>query len=90
MCLGIPGQLVEMVDADQDLAKVDVSGVRRTISIKLIAGEGLNPGDWVLVHVGFALARIDEEEAAETLTAMRRLGQPFLDELEAFESTSLT
>lgn len=90
MCLGIPGQLVEMVDADQDLAKVDVSGVRRTISIKLIAGEGLNPGDWVLVHVGFALARIDEDEAAETLTAMRRLGQPFLDELEAFESTSLT
>jgi hydrogenase expression/formation protein HypC len=90
MCLGIPGQLVEVVDAEQDLAKVDVNGVRRTISVRLIAGEGLSPGDWVLVHVGFALAKIDEAEAAETLTAMRRLGQPFLDELEAFDTTSIT
>lgn len=90
MCLGIPGQVVEMVDAEQDLAKVDVSGVRRTISVKLVAAEGLDPGDWVLVHVGFALAKIDEDEAAATLTAMRRLGQPFLDELEAFDSSSIT
>jgi hydrogenase expression/formation protein HypC len=90
MCLGIPGQIIELVDAEQDLAKVDVSGVRRTISVKLVSGEGLVPGDWVLVHVGFALAKVDEAEAEATLTAMRRLGRPFLDELEAFDSTSIT
>jgi hydrogenase expression/formation protein HypC len=90
MCLGIPGQLVEVIDAEQDLATVDVSGVRRTISVRLVAGQGLTPGDWVLVHVGFAMAKIDENEAALTLAAMRRLGQPYLDELEAFDSTSIT
>ncbi|HEX7659363.1 MAG TPA: HypC/HybG/HupF family hydrogenase formation chaperone [Pseudonocardiaceae bacterium] len=89
MCLGIPGQVVEMIDTDQDLAKVDVSGVKRSISVRLIAGEGVQPGDWVLVHVGFALAKIDENEAAMTLAAMRRLGQPYQDELQAFDTTAI-
>jgi len=89
MCLGIPGQIVEMVDPEQYLAKVEVSGVQRTISVRLVADEGLQSGDWVLIHVGFALSKIDEEEAALTLTAMQRLGQPYEDELEAFDSTSI-
>lgn len=89
MCLGIPGQIVEMVDPEQYLAKVEVSGVQRTISVRLVADEGLQSGDWVLIHVGFALSKIDEEEAALTLTAMQRLGQPYQDELDAFDSTSI-
>jgi len=89
MCLGIPGQVVEIVDAEQSLAKVEVSGVRRTISVRLLAGEQLGAGDWVLVHVGFAMAKIDEKEAELTLAAMRRLGQAYDDELEAFQATSI-
>jgi len=89
MCLGIPGQVVEIVDAEQSLAKVEVSGVRRTISVRLLAGERLGAGDWVLVHVGFAMAKIDEKEAELTLAAMRRLGQAYDDELEAFQATSI-
>ena len=65
MCLGIPGQVVDIVDAEQHLAKVDVNGVRRTISVRLLAEEDLVVGDWVLVHVGFAMAKIDEIEAAD-------------------------
>lgn len=89
MCLGIPGRLVEFVDAEQHLARVDVSGVQRTISVRLLAEEGLRAGDWVLVHVGFAMARIDEEEAAMTLAAMQKLGQTYVDEIEAFDSSSI-
>nr|PZN38016.1 MAG: HypC/HybG/HupF family hydrogenase formation chaperone [Actinomycetota bacterium] len=89
MCLGIPGKVVEIVDPGQHLAKVEVSGVRRTISVRLLADQQLGPGDWVLVHVGFAMAKIDEEEAALTLDAMRKLGQAYQDELEAFDSTAI-
>ena len=64
MCLGIPGQVVDIVDAEQSLAKVDVNGVRRNISVRLLADDNLQVGDWVLVHVGFAMAKIDEREAA--------------------------
>ncbi len=63
MCLGIPGQVVDIVDAEQSLAKVDVNGVRRNISVRLLADDNLQVGDWVLVHVGFAMAKIDEHEA---------------------------
>ena len=63
MCLGIPGQVVSRLD--DGLARVDISGVRRVVSIAFTPEAG--PGDWVLVHVGFALARIDEEEARATL-----------------------
>ena len=89
MCLGIPGQLVELVDAPNHLAKVDVNGVRRTISVRLLAGEDVGPGDWVLVHVGFALARIDLREAELTLATMRQMGQAYRDELAAFTSTEI-
>lgn len=87
MCLGIPGQVVRMVDAENDLATVDVSGVQRTISVRLLADSGLAPGDWVLVHVGFALATIDEEEAEATLAQLRRMGREYDNELDQFRST---
>jgi hydrogenase expression/formation protein HypC len=79
MCLGIPGQIVEITDADKKLAIVDVAGVKRQINIACIADED-HPadscvGDWVLVHVGFAMSRIDEEEAAKTLALLEELGE---------------
>lgn len=90
MCLGIPGQVIEIIDADQSIATVDVSGVRRAVSVRLLDGQGLAPGDWVLVHVGFALARIDEDEAAQTLEALKRLGERvYEDELDQFKTTGV-
>jgi hydrogenase expression/formation protein HypC len=89
MCLGIPGQVVETVDAENYLAKVDVSGVRRTISVRLLADTGLKDGDWVLVHVGFAMAKIDEDEAQQTLDQLQKMGKDYTDELEQFRSTSV-
>ena len=74
MCLGIPGRVVEVTDREGSLATVDVSGVRRSVSVALVDGPDapVEPGDWVLVHVGFALARIDEEQAQETLELLRQ------------------
>lgn len=88
MCLGIPGQVVETVDAENHLAKVEVSGVRRTISVRLLADTGLKDGDWVLVHVGFAMAKIDVDEARHTLDQLQKMGKDYTDELEQFRSTS--
>ena len=89
MCLGIPGQIIEIVDDEYDIAKVEVSGVKRNISVALVRPEGIGPGDWVLVHVGFAMSKIDESEAQETLKALRLLGDPFSDELEMFNTTQV-
>ncbi|MFM9860674.1 HypC/HybG/HupF family hydrogenase formation chaperone [Pseudoxanthobacter sp. M-2] len=78
MCLGIPGRIVEITDAARKLAKVDVSGVRREVNIACIVGERTVAdcvGDWVLIHVGFAMSRIDEAEAAETLRILTELGE---------------
>lgn len=77
MCLGIPGQIVEITDTDRKLALVNVGGVKRQVNIACIVDEQ-HPvdsciGDWVLVHVGFAMNRIDEEEAAETLQLLQEL-----------------
>ena len=85
MCLGIPGQIVALVD--DDLATVAVNGVRREISIGLLKDETLHLGDWVLVHVGFALSVIDQQEAALTLDQIKKLGQAWTDELQAFTET---
>jgi hydrogenase expression/formation protein HypC len=82
MCLGIPGQIVEFVDAGKQLAKVEVSGVRRTINVALLADEGIASGDWVLIHVGFAMSKLDEAEAQETLRALRQMGEAFDEEME--------
>jgi len=89
MCLGIPGQVIEMVDPEQYIAKVDVSGVRRDISVRLLAEHGIGAGDWVLVHVGFALALIDEDEAQLTLDQVRKMGKDYTDELDAFRTSEI-
>jgi hydrogenase expression/formation protein HypC len=89
MCLGIPGQVVEVTDEAGRLAKVDVNGVQRIISIRLLDGQPLEPGDWVLVHVGFAMARIDQHEADLTLAAVKQMGQSYYDEVDAFNSTAI-
>jgi hydrogenase expression/formation protein HypC len=80
MCLGIPGRLVEVLD-DDHLARVDVNGAGRIINIALLEDEALVPGDWVLIHVGFAMSKIDEDEARQTLRALRSMGQAYVDEL---------
>jgi hydrogenase expression/formation protein HypC len=83
MCLGIPGQVVELVDSNDHLARVDVSGVTRVINIGLLEDEQLQPGDWVLIHVGFAMSKIDEEEATLALASLQLMGQAYGDELNA-------
>jgi hydrogenase expression/formation protein HypC len=89
MCLGIPGEVVELHPDQPHLAKVDVSGVRRAINIGLLEDEDVQPGDWVLIHVGFALARIDEEEAAAALSFLEGLGQAYEDELAALADSTI-
>jgi len=81
--LAIPGQIVEMTDEPNRLAKVDVAGVRRTINVGLLDGPdgGVQPGDWVLIHVGFALSKVDEEEAHATLALLREMGAEYEQEL---------
>ena len=83
MCWAIPGRIVEIVDEDLQLAKAEVSGVRRTINIGLIGDENdpVALGDWVLIHVGFAMSRIDEEEAQFTLRALEQIGEAYQQEL---------
>lgn len=89
MCLGIPGQVVDIVDAEQSLAKIDVNGVRRTVSVRLLADDNLQIGDWVLVHVGFAMAKIDEHEAKVTLDQVQKMGAEYVNEIEAFNSSEI-
>lgn len=89
MCLGIPGRIVEITDAENFLAKVEVNGVRRTISVRLLENDLPQPDDWVLVHVGFAMARIDEQEALLTLAAVQQLGDAYTEELDAFDSSAI-
>jgi hydrogenase expression/formation protein HypC len=91
MCLGIPGRIVEIVDEDLQLAKVDVSGVRRTISVGLIDEEAGKPeiGDWVLIHVGFALAKINEEEAQATLRALHDISEAYEQEMRELRASRI-
>ncbi|HEY7280115.1 MAG TPA: HypC/HybG/HupF family hydrogenase formation chaperone [Actinomycetota bacterium] len=89
MCLGIPGEVVEILTERPDLAKVNVSGVRRNINIGLLENEVVEPGDWVLIHVGFALSKIDEEEAAAALSFLEGVGQAYQDELRALADSTI-
>lgn len=75
MCLSIPGQIVKLLDDDHRYAMVDVSGVRRKINIDLLRNQGASPGDWVLIHVGFAMSKISEEQAIEQLRLLNTLGE---------------
>jgi len=86
MCLGIPGQVVELLDHEH-LARVDVSGVGRTINIGLLEDEDIQCGDWVLIHVGFAMSKIDEEEARLALASLQMLGEVYSDEVDALFSS---
>ena len=88
MCLGIPGEVVTITDAATNLATVDVGGVRRVINVGLL--DDVIPGDWVLVHVGFAMSKIDEAEAQATLAMLAGLGQAYTDELVALRSSEIT
>jgi hydrogenase expression/formation protein HypC len=89
MCLAIPGQIVEVVDSANRLAKVDVAGVQRTINIGLMDadGDGVGPGDWVLIHVGFAISQVDEEEAIATRRQLERMGADYEAELEELKAS---
>lgn len=89
MCLGIPGRVVEVVDENFQIAKVDVSGVQRGINIALVADEGIAPGDWVLIHVGFAMSKIDEEEAQATLQALQEMDKLYADEMESLRTSQI-
>ena len=89
MCLGIPGQILEYVDDQNDIATVEVSGVRRNINVGLVRPEGIGPGDWVLVHVGFAMSKIDELEAQETLLMLKQLGEAYKNELDALLESNI-
>jgi hydrogenase expression/formation protein HypC len=86
MCLAIPGQIVELSAEQSLLAKVDVAGVRRTINVGLLADEAVRPGDWVLIHVGFAMSKIGEEQARDQLRMLSALGedQMAMDEVRGY------
>jgi hydrogenase expression/formation protein HypC len=89
MCLAIPGQIVEVVDPTNRLARVDVAGVQRTINIGLMdaGGDGVGPGDWVLIHVGFAISQVDEDEAIATRRQLERMGADYEAELEELKAS---
>jgi hydrogenase expression/formation protein HypC len=91
MCLAIPGLVLEMVDADNRLAKVDVAGVRRNVNVGLLdeEGGGVEPGDWVLIHVGFALSKVDEEEALATRRLLEGMGAEYEQELEELKASAI-
>ena len=79
MCLGVPGQIVAITHPEYQLAQVDISGVQREVSLACIVTDDqpleTYVGDWVLVHVGFAMSRIDPQEAAATLQMLREMGE---------------
>src|ERR1700722_4564842 len=90
MCLAIPGQIMEIVDERKRLAKVDVAGVRRNVNIGLLDaddGGGVGPGDWVLIHVGFAISQVDEEGARATRELLGRVGGDMEQELEELKAS---
>jgi hydrogenase expression/formation protein HypC len=89
MCLGIPGQVLEILPDRADLARVDVSGVRRVVNVGLLEDDPVEVGDWVLIHVGFALSKIDEAEAARELEMLGALGQSYSDEIDALRASRI-
>ncbi|GAA1697676.1 HypC/HybG/HupF family hydrogenase formation chaperone [Fodinicola feengrottensis] len=89
MCLGIPGEIIEILHDKPDLAMVDVSGVRRAINIGLLEDDPPVPGDWILIHVGFALSKIDEGEAKAALEFLEGIGQAYADEIAALLESSI-
>lgn len=89
MCLGIPGQVTELLDHEH-LARVDVAGVGRIINIGLLEDEEITTGDWVLIHVGFAMSKIDEEEAEQAMAGLQMMGEAYTDEMTMMAASSVT
>lgn len=89
MCLGIPGKIIDIVDDANSIAKVEVSGVKRNVNIALVRPDGIGPGDWVLIHVGFAMSKIDEVEAQETIRILNTMGDVYSDELKMLHSSQI-
>jgi hydrogenase expression/formation protein HypC len=90
MCLAIPGQVVAFVDEASRLATVEVAGVRRTVNVELLDGDadgGVRSGDWVLIHVGFAISKVDEEEAHATLKLLEGMGADYEQELAELKAS---
>ena len=87
MCLAIPGQIIEIVDEPRRLARVEVAGVRRTVNIGLLDDAGT--GDWVLIHVGFAISQIDEDEAMATRRLLEQMGAEYEQELAELQGSSI-
>ena len=90
MCLAIPGQVMEVLDEANQLVRVDVDGVRRTVNVGLLDdGSGAVLGEWVLIHVGFALSRIDEAEAHATLRLLREATDEYDQALEELKGSAI-
>jgi hydrogenase expression/formation protein HypC len=92
MCLAIPGQILELIDSENRIALVEVAGVRRNVNVGLLdaedgGGDGAGPGDWVLIHVGFAISKVDEQEAAATLKLLEGMGADYEQELEELKAS---
>jgi hydrogenase expression/formation protein HypC len=92
MCLAIPGRVVSIVDDGNRLAEVEIAGVRRTVNVGLLDGDagGAAPGDWVLVHVGFAMSKVDEAEARATLELLAALGREYEEELAEIRGSAIS
>ena len=91
MCLAIPGQIVEWVDRELNIAKAEVANVRRNVNVGLLAEteDAVAIGDWVLIHVGFAMSKIDEAEARATREFLEELGDPYRDELDELRASTI-
>jgi len=91
MCLAIPGEVLEIVDEANRLARVDVAGVRRNVNIGLLdeGGDSVGPGDWVLIHVGFAISKVDEDEALATRRLLEGMGADYQQELEELKASAI-
>jgi hydrogenase expression/formation protein HypC len=87
MCLAVPGQIVDLVDESIGLASVEIAGVRRVVNVGLL--DDPSPGDWVLVHVGFAISRVDEDEARATLALLEQMGAEYETELEELRGSRI-
>ncbi len=91
MCLAIPAQIVEFCDPERFLARVDVAGVRRVVNVALVSGgaDGVQVGDWVLIHVGFAISQVDEAEALATRELLEHLGKEYEQEVEELKASAI-
>jgi hydrogenase expression/formation protein HypC len=87
MCLAIPGRVVEITDEGNQLAKVDVSGVVRNVNVGLL--DDVRADDWVLIHVGFALSKVDEQEAQATLALLQEMGEAYEQELADLKASAI-